>query len=153
MPISGDEPGQAIPPGVPETYAALARNGGLKGYATLALGWDRERGVEQIPDLVAASERLAKAGVDAKTVKFLLDGVPVQRTAALIEPYADKPGFRGELQVDQAVLEQAAVDLDAQGFQLHMHTIGDGAVRGAMRRLRRGSRAQRCARTAQPDVA
>ena len=28
-------------------------------------------------------------------MKFLLDGVPVQRTAALIEPYADKPGFRG----------------------------------------------------------
>jgi predicted amidohydrolase YtcJ len=132
VPISGEQPGQAIPPGVPETYAALVRDGGLKGYATLALGWDRARGVEQIPDLVAASERLAKAGVDARTVKFLLDGVPVQRTAALIEPYADKPGYHGELQVDQAVLERAAVELDAKGFQLHMHTIGDGAVRAAM---------------------
>ena len=88
VPISGDEPGQAIPPGVPETYATLARNGGLRGYVTLALGWDRKRGVEQIPELVAASERLAAAGVDAKAVKFLLDGVPVQRTAVLIEPYA-----------------------------------------------------------------
>jgi predicted amidohydrolase YtcJ len=148
VPISGEQPGQAIPPGVPETYAELVRTGQLKGYATLALGWDRARGVEQIPDLVAASERLAKAGVDARTVKFLLDGVPVQRTAALLEPYADKPGFHGDLQVDQAVLERAAVELDAKGFQLHMHTIGDGAVRAAMdafakARERNGARERR----------
>ena len=115
------------------TPTLAASKGGLKGYATLALGWDRARGLEQIPELVAASERLAQAGVDARTVKFLLDGVPVQRTAALIEPYADKPGYHGELQVDQAVLEQAAVELDAKGFQLHMHTIGDGAVHAAMK--------------------
>jgi hypothetical protein len=148
VPISGDEPGQAIPPGVPQTYASLARKGGLKGYATLALGWDRNRGIEQIPDLVAAAERLSAAGVDAKAVKFLLDGVPVQRTAALIEPYADKHGFRGQLQIDQAVLEQAVVELDAKGFQLHMHTIGDGAVRAAMNafakaRERNGARERR----------
>jgi predicted amidohydrolase YtcJ len=149
VPISGEQPGQAIPPGVPETYATLAASkGGLEGYATLALGWDRARGLEQIPELVAASERLAQAGVDARTVKFLLDGVPVQRTAALLEPYADKPGYHGELQVDQDVLEQAAVELDAKGFQLHMHTIGDGAVRAAMQafakaRERNGARERR----------
>ena len=132
VPISGDEPGQAIPPGVPETYAELVRNGELNGYATLALAWDRKRGVEQIPDLVAAARRLGEAGVDARTVKFLLDGVPVQRTAALIEPYADMPDVRGDLQVDEAILREAAARLDALGFQLHMHTIGDRAVRAAL---------------------
>ncbi len=132
VPISSGEPGQAIPPGVPETYAALVKSGELKGYATLALAWDRKRGVEQIPELIAASEKLASEGVEAKSVKFLLDGVPVQRTAALIEPYADKPGFRGDLQVDEGVLEDAVVQLDAKGFQVHMHTIGDRAVRTAL---------------------
>jgi predicted amidohydrolase YtcJ len=132
VPIRGDEPGQAIPPGVPDTYAALSRRGELKGYTTLALAWDRRRGVEQIPDLIAASERLAAAGVEAKGVKFLLDGVPVQRTAALIEPYSDMPGFHGELQIDEKVLEDAVTLLDAEGFQVHMHTIGDRAVRAAV---------------------
>jgi predicted amidohydrolase YtcJ len=132
VPIGGDEPGQAIPPGVPETYAALASSGELRGYATLALAWDRRRGLEQIPDLIAASERLAAAGIDAKAVKFLLDGVPVQRTAALIEPYSDMPGFRGELQVAEGVLDDAVSQLDAEGFQVHMHTIGDRAVRAAV---------------------
>ncbi len=132
VPIGGDEPGQVIPPGVPDTYVELARDGELDGYVTLALAWDRNRGLEQIPDLVAASERLARAGLHAKTVKFLLDGVPAQRTAALIEPYADQPGFTGELWIDEKVLKQAVVELDARGFQVHMHTIGDRAVRTAL---------------------
>jgi predicted amidohydrolase YtcJ len=132
VPIHSDEPGQVIPPGVPETYVELARSGELKGYVTLALAWDRSRGLEQIPELVAASERLTQAGVQAKAVKFLLDGVPAQRTAALIEPYADKPGFRGELWIDENVLKKAVVELDAKGFQVHMHTIGDRAVRTAL---------------------
>jgi predicted amidohydrolase YtcJ len=132
VPIGAEQPGQAIPPGVPDTYAAFVKNGELKGYATIALAWDRKRGVEQIPDLVAASERLAAAGVEAKAVKFLLDGVPVQRTAALIEPYSDKPGVHGDLQVDEGVLKEATAQLDAKGFQVHMHTIGDRAVRAAV---------------------
>lgn len=132
VPIASDEPGQSIPPGTPETYAALARSGELNAYVTLALGWDRSRGPEQIPELVAASERLAQAGVQAKAVKFLLDGVPAQRTAALIEPYADKPGFHGDLWIDARVLQDAVVELDARGFQIHVHTIGDRAVRTAL---------------------
>ena len=148
VPISSDEPGQAIPPGVPDTYAALARSGELKGYVTLALAWDRKRGLEQIPDLVAASQRLAAAGVEARAVKFLLDGVPAQRTAALIEPYADKPGFRGDLWIDEGVLQSAVIELDAKGFQIHMHTIGDRAVRTALdafakARERNGARERR----------
>jgi predicted amidohydrolase YtcJ len=132
VPIHNDEPGQVIPPGVPETYVALERSGDLKGYVTLALAWDRNRGLEQIPELVAASEKLTRAGVQAKTVKFLLDGVPAQRTAALIEPYTDKPDVRGDLWIDPEILKKAVVELDAKGFQVHMHTIGDRAVRTAL---------------------
>lgn len=132
VPISAAEPGQTIPPDVATTYASLVRRGELKGYATLALGWDRNRGVEQIPDLIDASQRLAAAGVEAKSVKFLIDGVPVQRTAALIDPYSDSPHVRGDLQIDPAVLADAVVQLDVQGFQVHMHTIGDRAVRIAL---------------------
>ena len=49
-----------------------------------------------------------------QAVKFLLDGVPVQRTAALIEPYADKPGFRGDLQVDPGRPATSGRRLDAR---------------------------------------
>jgi predicted amidohydrolase YtcJ len=132
VPISGDEPGQAIPPGVPQTYAAMAKNGTLKGHVRLALAWDKKRGVEQVPDLIAAAEKLAAAGVPARSVKFLLDGVPAQRTAALIEPYSDMPGFKGDLHIDPAVLKDAVTRLDAADFQIHIHAIGDQAVRTAL---------------------
>jgi predicted amidohydrolase YtcJ len=132
VPIASDEPGQAIPPGVPDTYVALTQSDKLKGYATLALAWDKNGGMEQVPELIAASKRLAEAGVEAKTVKFLLDGVPAQRTSAMIEPYADKPGFRGELHIKPEILNEAVTQLDAQGFQIHIHAIGDGAVRAAL---------------------
>lgn len=132
VPISVDEPGQAIPPGVPQTYVSLARDGSLKAHVRLALGWDTTRGVEQIPDLIAASERLAEVGIAARSVKFLLDGVPAQRTAALIEPYADKPGFRGEMHMEPSALEDAVTRLDAADFQVHIHAIGDRAVRTAL---------------------
>ena len=132
VPISGDEPGQAIPPGVPQTYATMAKNGTLKGHVTLALAWDKKRGIEQVPDLVAAADKLAAAGVAAKAVKFLLDGVPAQRTAALIEPYSDMPGFRGDMHMDPALLKDAVARLDAEGFQVHIHAIGDQAVRSAL---------------------
>lgn len=148
VPISADEPGQAIPPGVPETYASLTQSGQLKGYANLALAWDKNRGIEQLPELIAASQRLAAAGVEAKTVKFLLDGVPAQRTAAMLEPYSDKPGFRGELHIKPDVLNEAVTRLDAQGFQIHIHAIGDGAVHAALNafaqaRQRKGSKDHR----------
>ena len=132
VPISVDEPGQAVPPGVPQTYAALASEKALQAHVRLALGWDTTRGVEQIPDLIVAAERLAEAGVAAKSVKFLLDGVPAQRTAALIEPYADKPGFRGDMHMEPSALEEAVTRLDAAGFQVHIHAIGDRAVRTAL---------------------
>ncbi|MFC4310311.1 amidohydrolase [Steroidobacter flavus] len=132
VPISGDEPGQAIPPGVPQTYAEMAKNGTLKGHVRLALAWDKKRGVEQIPDLIAAAEKLAAAGVPARSVKFLLDGVPAQRTAALIEPYSDMPGFKGDLHIDPAVLKDAVTQLDAADFQIHIHAIGDQAVRTSL---------------------
>lgn len=132
VPITSEEPGQAIPPGVPQTYASLAKKGELKGHVRLALGWDKKRGVEQIPDLVAAAKQLAEAGVEARSVKFLLDGVPAQRTAALIEPYSDMPGFTGDLHMEPALLEDAVIRLDAEGFQVHIHAIGDRAVRTAL---------------------
>jgi predicted amidohydrolase YtcJ len=61
------------------------------------------------------------------------DGVLESRTAGLLEPYLDACACqrqgRGLSQVDPAELCQYATALDALGFQLHFHAIGDRAVR------------------------
>lgn len=132
LPIRGEDSAQVIPPHAPDTYVALVKQGRLKAYATVALGWDRGVGLEQLAELKGAAERLASAGVQAQSVKFLLDGVPVQRTAALLKPYADKPEEQGALEVDPETLNKAVAALAQRGVQVHFHAIGDRAVRTAL---------------------
>ena len=71
--------------------------------------------------------------VRATCAKIFVDGVLEGETAALIEPYlqhADQ--HRGTLNLTTAELDRAVTALDAEGVQVHMHAIGDGAVRAAL---------------------
>lgn len=62
-------------------------------------------------------------------MKFFADGVVENATAALLEPYASDPDSTGMLVWDPARLGEAVAAVDAAGFQPHIHTIGDQAVR------------------------
>jgi predicted amidohydrolase YtcJ len=61
------------------------------------------------------------------------DGVAENGTAAMLEPYLDRCGHptdnRGHSFVDAQALKDAVHALDAAGFQVHVHNIGDRAVR------------------------
>ncbi|MEU2060510.1 amidohydrolase [Streptomyces sp. NPDC013455] len=123
-----DDPAQA--------YLTAARDGSLTARVTGALWWDRERGAEQIPELV---EKRAASGVGrfrAGTVKLMLDGVAENHTAALLEPYLDRCGCvtanRGTSFIDPRRLPAYVTELDALGFQCHFHALGDRAVRDAL---------------------
>jgi predicted amidohydrolase YtcJ len=50
-------------------------------------------------------------------------------TAALLEPYVDRPGDRGTPLLEPEAFDALAVALDRAGFQIHVHAIGDRAVR------------------------
>jgi predicted amidohydrolase YtcJ len=70
--------------------------------------------------------------VDTGSVKIMQDGVLENYTGVLLEPYLTGDGGRGIPMVEPALLRQAVTRLDAEGFQVHFHTIGDGAVRQAL---------------------
>lgn len=99
--------------------------------------WPRQR-----PEFVAARSRatsvdgadgMAGSTVTANTVKFFADGVIESGTGFLLEPYADctpatvhrcgLPNWSPE------GLAEAVRAFDADGFQIHIHAIGDGGVR------------------------
>ena len=61
------------------------------------------------------------------TAKLFLDGIIESGTAYLLEPYADGTNAAPIFTNEQ--LEATAIALDAAGFQLHAHAIGDGATR------------------------
>jgi predicted amidohydrolase YtcJ len=74
----------------------------------------------------------------ADAVKIFADGVieyPTQ-TAALIEPYLDETGRatqnRGPSYFTQLNLNRIVAAADAAGFTVHIHAIGDRAVRSAL---------------------
>ncbi|HEX6107646.1 MAG TPA: amidohydrolase [Gemmatimonadales bacterium] len=73
-------------------------------------------------------------------VKLFQDGVIEARTAALLAPYLDRKGDPGEPVHDQATLDRLAAALDADGFQIHVHAIGDRAVRMTLDALARARR-------------
>ncbi|MEX4002078.1 amidohydrolase [Paraburkholderia sp. EG285A] len=62
------------------------------------------------------------------TAKIFIDGVLESHTAALLDDYADI-AHRGEAHWQPRQLQEAVFSADAQGFDLHFHTIGDRAVR------------------------
>lgn len=119
-----------------EAYMTAARDGSLTARVVGALWWDRERGAEQIPELVERRAALNLGRFRATSVKMMLDGVAENGTASLIDPYLDTCGCatanRGKSFIDPGRLPSYVTELDALGFQCHFHALGDGAVRHAL---------------------
>jgi predicted amidohydrolase YtcJ len=125
--------------GVLDAYLALAARGDLPVRAGLALRADPLHWRDQLEEFAGARDRVAAQGrgqVRVGTVKFFADGVVEGGTAALLEPYADAATSDGHAHGmpvwDWQELERAAAAVDALGLQLHVHAIGDAAVRAAL---------------------
>ncbi|KAF2418707.1 amidohydrolase [Microbacterium sp. B35-30] len=123
--------GDAGDPG--PAYLAAAADGTLTARVVGAIWWDRTQGLEQIPSILERRERYRGGRFAATSVKVMQDGVAENFTASMLEPYCDGHGHltdnSGISFVDPAVLNEAVPLLDAAGFQVHFHAIGDRAVR------------------------
>ncbi|MFF8909723.1 amidohydrolase [Streptomyces olivaceoviridis] len=119
-----------------DAYLAAARSGALTARVTGALWWERDRGAEQIPELVARRAGLTHGRFRAGSVKIMLDGIAENFTAAMTSPYLDGCGCAtansGLSFVDPLALRGHVSELDALGFQVHFHALGDRAVREAL---------------------
>jgi predicted amidohydrolase YtcJ len=119
-----------------DSYLRATSSGVLKAHVVGALWWDRNRGLEQIAELVEKRERALAGGFAATAVKIMQDGVAENFTAGMLEPYLDSCGCPGENMgksfVDPTTLKEISIQLDALGFQLHYHALGDRAVRESL---------------------
>ena len=118
------------------TYLRAAQRGDLTAHVVGALWWDRDRGEEQVADLVARRAHYTHGRFRATSVKIMQDGVAENGTAALTAPYLDRCGHAtsnsGHSFVDPGALRGYVARLDREGFQLHVHGIGDRGVREAL---------------------
>jgi predicted amidohydrolase YtcJ len=118
------------------TYLDAIANGVLVADVVGALWWDRELGLAQIPDLVERRQRQSGGRFRATSVKIMQDGVCENFTAAMLSPYLDGRGHatdhNGHSFVEAEELKEIVVALAGEGFQVHVHAIGDRGTREAL---------------------
>jgi predicted amidohydrolase YtcJ len=119
-----------VPPDELALYDELRRTRALdvRVYAALSAATDISSEELDAYDQLRAKypdDPLFKTGA----IKLFADGVIESHTAAMLEPYADQPGTRGEPQMGEESLNRLVADLDKRGWQILIHTIGDRAIR------------------------
>lgn len=65
-------------------------------------------------------------------LKAITDGSGGSHTAAMLEPFSDKPGDLGILRIPADKLREMVVERDRAGFQIALHAIGDRANRASL---------------------
>lgn len=118
-----------------EPYLVAARDDRLHARVNLAFRADPATWRSQLAEFIDARTAVRALGhsrLTAETIKFFIDGVIENHTAALIDPYADTPADSGLPNWSDTELGEATRAFDAEGFQLHLHAIGDRANRIAL---------------------
>jgi predicted amidohydrolase YtcJ len=114
-----------------QAFVAADRAGELTLRVTGSLGWEWSEGLEQLSALRQRQEAYSSPYFRADSVKLFLDGsLMANYGAALLAPYHNSDGQYGSLTPNnhQAILD-AVIAIDAAGMNVHMHALGDRAVR------------------------
>jgi len=110
-------------------YWALDTQGQLAVKAVAALRTDPRKGDDQVAGLIERRAKFSGKRLRPTAVKIFADGVIETGTAALLEPYLNRGDSRGELNFEPERLANFVTRLDREGFQVHIHAIGDRAIR------------------------
>jgi len=124
-----------IEPGELEIYLEAARTDRLRMRTNLAFYADPRKIGEQLAWFDQARAQVTDAAsplLTANTVKFFADGVVENETGALLEPYCSALHKHGMSVWGAEALAEAVRAVDAAGFQVHIHAIGDRAVRESL---------------------
>lgn len=129
-------------PGEHAAYLTAQAAGWLTARVEGALWCSRDVTTDTVADYVATlatrreEARVAGGRYRAEHVKVMVDGVVETQTAAMVEPYLDASGCpcggHGLSFFDAELLRALTTALDAGGFGVHFHALGDRAVRDAL---------------------
>ena len=115
-----------------DTYIKLEKNGDMPVRLQVALF--HRRGTT--PETLNNSRRLAEKYNDdhfrVAAVKLYIDDVIEPHTAAMLEPYADRPNTRGQLDYPPDEFKDLVARVDKMNFQIFIHSIGDRGIRTAL---------------------
>ena len=90
--------------------------------------YDRKQLKDAIEVLKHLREKFSEGNVRVNTLKIMMDGTLAVHTASLVTPYADTGTVGGCLFNTQEIVDLLK-KLNENGFDLHVHTVGEGAIR------------------------
>ena len=115
-----------------KTYQSLEAKGELTMRVVGSHWWARDKGLEQLEYFKQLRTKYTSNLVKPTTVKIMQDGVMENYTAVLLEPYHVPGQTKGIPMVEPEYLKKVVTAIDAAGFQVHFHAIGDGAIRQSL---------------------
>jgi predicted amidohydrolase YtcJ len=120
-------------------YVAVAGRGELTLRVEASLWWDDTRGDEQLEELVQRRAAGSVGRLRMRGAKLFQDGVVESWTAAMLDAYRAGParGTNGVGLYEPDRLQDVVTTLDAHGFQVQIHAIGDRAVRESLDAIQR----------------
>ncbi|RIK62627.1 amidohydrolase [candidate division KSB1 bacterium] len=119
-------------PEILAAYDSLDRSGELTARVVAAMYVDPAKDEAQIKELKQKRSRYRGKNLRADAVKIFADGVIESRTAAMLAPYLDRPDYRGIPNLEADKFKRLVTALDQEKFQVHIHAIGDRAIRMAL---------------------
>lgn len=136
-PLANENPGGDIhndSVGVLPAYKALSEQGGLTAHVAALLMADSKATPADLDELDKVRQQFqAVNNLTLPGIKIFADGVaemPAQ-SAAMLEPYSNSKKS-GELLIDPKHFGELVSAADARGWLVHIHAIGDRAVRESL---------------------
>jgi len=114
-----------------EIYSKAAHSGDLTMKVVAAQIANPALPVSQVEELIKLNKQFSYSHLRADSVKVMMDGIMEAKTAAVIEPYKDT-NEHGILNWPPKQFAELATRLDKEGFQIHIHAIGDAAARNGL---------------------
>ena len=122
---------QTYPEVVP-VYVQLKKEGRLPQRLQVALFHRRGTSDAVIDEFAEMRKQYNDDMFRVAAVKLYIDDVIEPHTAAMLEPYADRPDTRGSLDYPVQEFNEVVAKLDKRGFQIFTHAIGDRGIRTAL---------------------
>ncbi|CAN0622305.1 putative amidohydrolase 3 [Burkholderia multivorans] len=109
-------------------YTTLEKSGKLP-FRVVGSTYHNNPAVDPLPIIRSLRRRFNSELVQVPVLKLNIDGGDAQYTAALLEPYADKPGTSGDTLLPPAMIADLVRRADREGIDVHCHSYGDRATR------------------------
>lgn len=119
-----------------DMYHKVEREGNLTLRMRVVPTMKEGRTYDEVLSTIKSYNDSATDMISSNIVKIFYDGVTERGTAVFLEPYLESTGLGdhwcGEPIWSQEDFTRLVHDFDAEGVQVHVHAMGDGAVHGTL---------------------